>query len=851
MLVLLFFLSGALALIYQVVWQRQFAALLGSSASATAAVLVAFFAGLGAGSLLFGRWAARWARPLRAYAWLELGIGASALLVGPLLLGVVGAEAGGVRVPNAGGPGTLGLQAALAFLGIALPTIGMGGTLPVLARHLERTTTAWGRSVGRFYVANTAGAACGALATPFLLLPLLGMRQALWFCAGANALVALLAWRLDARSPAGEAPAAAASAAAPRTERPAARRAGSPSAAPEPPGRFELPALAAVSGGVTFALQVGWNRAFAQVHENSLHAYALIAALFILALALGGELARVLLRRGHDARRVWGWAWIAGGAATLAGPWLFVAVTGGLTFLSMNGGWGDEVLRLTGLAAGVIGPAVLLLGMGFPALLERLDPREGGGGRAADAVGRLLTINIAGCVAGAGLAGFALPAVLGTWGILAGAGAVAVVAGALQLGGPGRSPAAPKGRPWPAWLRAALAVLLVAPVFLASATLPRVRLQSVSAERLLALTEGPHGIVAVTERPGSRRLKLNNHYALGGTMALGDQRMQTHLPLLLHPAPGRVGHLGLGTGLSAGGILFHPVREVEVVELVPEVVAAARTHFGAEAAGLFTDSRVRLIIADARNHLRGRPAPYDVLIGDLVVPWREGEAALFTREHFARARASLRPGGVFCQWLPMFQLSEVEARILVRTFLSVFPQALVWRGDFTPDQPAIGLIGFVEPFRLDPDVVRRRLGELRPDPANPQLADPAGVWMNYVGSLEAADLDPAETRMHTEDRPWLELLGPRTHRRAGQSTLFTGRTLQRWLAAVRERSAARAGALRGTEREAAVAGDFLFEFSLALEEGDTSRAIRLKQEVEKRLPAAVVRSVFGPPGGGG
>lgn len=849
MLVLLFFISGALALIYQVIWQRQFAALLGSSASATAAVLVAFFAGLGLGSLLLGKWATRWARPLRVYALLELGIGASALLVGPGILGAGESVATWLSVPGAGGPGTLLAQAGLAFLGIALPTIAMGGTLPVMARHLERTETAWGRSVSRFYVANTAGAACGALLTPFLFLPLLGIRHSLWMAAGTNAAVALLAWRLDARSPTNDASGGAKpTRTGGRTDR-TAPRAAAGSNASRTPVAFELPALAAVSGMVTFALQVGWNRAFAQVHENSLHAYSLIAAWFILALALGGEVARVLLRRGVDPRRVWGWSWIAGGAATLLGPWLFVEATGGLAFLSMDGGWGNQVVRLAALGAGVIGPAVLLLGMGFPALLERLGPRDGGS--AADAVGWLLAINIAGCVTGAWLAGFALPARLGTWGIIAGAGGLAVVAGALQLDGPDRAAGTRKGRRWPGWVRGALALALVAPVGWAAIALPRVRLQTTPAEHLLSLSEGAHGIVAVTERPGSRRLKLNNHYALGGTMALGDQRMQAHLPLLLHPSPGRVGHLGLGTGLSAGGILFHPAREIEVVELVPEVVTAARAQFGVEAAGLFTDSRVRLITADARNHLRGRPAPYDVLIGDLVVPWREGEAALFTREHFARARAALRPGGLFCQWLPMFQLSEEEARILIRTFLSVFPQALVWRGDFSPDRPAIGLIGFVEPFRLDPGVMRRRLTELRSDPANPQLADPAGVWMNYVGVLEPADLDPMETRLHTEDRPWLELLGPRTHAVAGRSTLFTGRGLQRWLATVRERSVHRGGLLGGAEREAGVAGDYLFAFSLALEEGDPARAIGLKQEVEKRLPAVVVRSVFGPPDGNG
>src|SRR5258706_10361207 len=81
----LFFFSGALALIYEIIWQRQFALVFGSAGPATAAVLAAYFAGLGAGSRVLGPAAAKWSRPLLAYAVLEALIGLSALLVTPLL----------------------------------------------------------------------------------------------------------------------------------------------------------------------------------------------------------------------------------------------------------------------------------------------------------------------------------------------------------------------------------------------------------------------------------------------------------------------------------------------------------------------------------------------------------------------------------------------------------------------------------------------------------------------------------------------------------------------------------------------------------------------------------------------
>ena len=89
-LAVLLLVSGAVALVYEVAWQRQFALVLGSSSAATAAVLAAYFAGLGTGSLVVGRWTRRCRRPLRLYAVFEALVGVGALLVAPLLEGLTG-----------------------------------------------------------------------------------------------------------------------------------------------------------------------------------------------------------------------------------------------------------------------------------------------------------------------------------------------------------------------------------------------------------------------------------------------------------------------------------------------------------------------------------------------------------------------------------------------------------------------------------------------------------------------------------------------------------------------------------------------------------------------------------------
>ena len=76
----LLFLSGCSGLIYEVVWARELVLHLGNTSMAHSIVIASFMTGLGLGYLALGQWAARAPRPLRVYAWLELGIAGCAAL---------------------------------------------------------------------------------------------------------------------------------------------------------------------------------------------------------------------------------------------------------------------------------------------------------------------------------------------------------------------------------------------------------------------------------------------------------------------------------------------------------------------------------------------------------------------------------------------------------------------------------------------------------------------------------------------------------------------------------------------------------------------------------------------------
>ena len=196
----LFMLSGAAALIYQVLWVRELGLLFGSTAQAAALTIAIFFAGIALGGWLFGRMAARLARPLRAFGWVEVGVAATALghfLVAdayfalyPTLFALVG----GVPVLE------IGLKALVAATILLPSAILMGGTLPLMGQHVIRARDSLGRMGSALYALNTAGGAMGALAAGFVLPMWLGFSGAYLLAVGFDLFVGLSAVAIARRA---------------------------------------------------------------------------------------------------------------------------------------------------------------------------------------------------------------------------------------------------------------------------------------------------------------------------------------------------------------------------------------------------------------------------------------------------------------------------------------------------------------------------------------------------------------------------------------------------------------------------------------------------------------------------
>lgn len=284
--------------------------------------------------------------------------------------------------------------------------------------------------------------------------------------------------------------------------------------------------------------------------------------------------------------------------------------------------------------------------------------------------------------------------------------------------------------------------------------------------------EGSLAVVRWGER--GRALIADNQYLLGSSEARADEERQAHVGLLLHPAPEKVGVVGMGTGITAGAALLHDsVASISIMELSPLVATAADTYFGEFNNHVCRDPRVTVCREDARTVIASARDEFDVILGDLVTPWRSGASRLFSMEHFGSVHRALRPGGVFCQWLPMHQLTPEQFDLIAVTFQSAFPEVHVFRNHFKTGSLPLALVGFkrggLDWGRIEDRCRRESKGGAVSDPL---CRHPEGLALLYLGQWRSTR--SAAAPINTLDNLRLEISASQQIVAGDSDRYFTG-----------------------------------------------------------------------------
>jgi spermidine synthase len=751
---LLFALSGAAALVYEVVWTRLLTLQIGHGLAAASTVLAAFMGGLALGAVAGGRIGQRLdpRSALRGYAILESAIAGAALLL-PVLLGALQPILAGLYDNGTGGLAFGAVRLISSLVLVSIPAAAMGATFPLASRWVVRSAARVPVDAGWLYAANSLGAALGAVAAGFVLLPALGLTGSTFVGVALNVSAAAGAWWLSSTREE-------------ETAAPIARTGPSKSRVVPLPGRPWLAASAlGVTGFASLSLQVVWTRLLASILGPTTYAFSAVVAIFILGIAGGSALGAWLARRIHRpitalALTIGACAALALAASTAVDPVLLAVAE---LIAQPDASFGQVLSRQWAFTGAVLLPMALTFGMAFPLALAVAARDESS--MVAD-LGVVYAVNTAGAIAGAIGAGFVLVPWLGLFNTIRLIGVLlALCAVGLSL--------TPRARP--AWLAVGLGVAAAAAAWFVPEWDPRLLSSgaykyarslrgpdlrtALTAGDLQYYREGATATVAVRRLTGTTSLSIDGKVDASDAADMLTQRLLAHVPLLLHPNPQSAAILGLGSGVTLGSALTHGLTRAVVLEISPEVVDASR-HFDHVSRRPLEDPRTTLIVGDGRTHLQLADESYDVIVSEPSNPWMAGIATLFTREFFETAKARLTPGGVVCQWAHTYDISDADLRSIVATFLSVFPDGTLW----LVGEADVLLVGSTAPLtdRLESIATAWQRPGVAEDLATVGVRSPLAILSAFVAEGPALKAWAGSAPIQTDNRAPLEFSGPRS-----------------------------------------------------------------------------------------
>jgi spermidine synthase len=693
--------SGFAGLGYEIVWTRQLALVLGTEMMAVLGAIAGFFGGLALGAFVLDGPIRRAKSAKKVYAALEIVIGLWGLICVWLL-----PFAGRTLAPLLGTEPAPALLWATSFalpMLILLPaTAAMGGTLTALERMVGEARGDPRVSAG-VYGANTAGAVAGTLISAFFLLPGFGLSGTLICLAVINASAAVAALMLDSGQEQPPAPAD-----------PVRSRIGG----------VRLIVTLFMTGLLGIAFEVIVVRLSAQVLQNTVYTFAGLLAAYLLGTAAGG-LAWQRAGRGAGDASLGGL--LAGTALACLATALLVPSIARIAEISADVGFAGELVVAICL---FLVPAAAM-GALFSHLAQQVRDQRG-------SLGWAVGINSIGASLAPLLTTQFLIPDLGAWTAL-----IPVALGYLLLV-PLRRAALP-------WIAAPAVVALILWIR------PAPSLTKVPAGgSLLAVREGPMVTAsAVDDASGARYLEINGHFRMGGSSSVRSDYRQAMLPLLLHPAPKDALFLGIGTGATLIGGSRMPGVNVRGVELSQEVVDLLPWFTSMD--GNRATPVPPVTVADARRYVTADRIQHDVIIADLFHPALDGSGALYTTEHFAAVRNRLAAGGIFCQWLPLYQLDQPSLRAIIRGFLDVFPGGSAWLNHYSVRTPMLALIGPRDGNHLDLDALTARLGSPPVRMATRPIGFEAPIDLlgQYLGGARALKALAGEGPRNTDDYPFV------------------------------------------------------------------------------------------------
>ena len=769
---------------YEVVWVRSLSLIFGGTHLAVTTVLSVFMGGLALGSFLIGKRVDTIKNPLRFYGLLEIGIALFAGLFIILMKIYPDLYVFLVRGKENSNFYLSFIRVLFAFVSLIAPTTLMGGTLPVLTRFVSKHPEKLATRLAFLYGFNTLGAVAGTTAAGFLLLRFYSVSTTLIIAIVINSLIGLVSILLphpltampDHRKTAGE----------DAGVRPVEKSLSPPSELDEFDNRFAYRLVLlgiGVSGFCALGYEVLWTRILTLTIGTSVYGFTIMLATFLTGIALGSQTYALLLRlvptADSDTRKqvgAFGIVQFVIGISALVITYYIrdlpvhsialheFFLNRGLSVFSARQ-WANLSLAFCYMVV----PA-FFMGLAFP-IAGKVNAiyRKGIG----HAVGNVLAFNTVGAILGSAISGYFMIYVFGIERSLQLLIVINIGLGLQVIFSIQRI----KPLNWAVagLTAAALVVLIFNPdafrmwdrkyfaIFRNNQpeafNTPERKKDALENTEVLFYHEGIDSTISsIKVIGGIQAVQVNGKVV--ASSALRDRQCQLtlgHLPMLLHKNPRKVLVVGLGTGMTLGATSVHPgVEELTLAEIEPNVIGAART-FAAYNNHVLDNPKLKIVFNDGRNFLMTTPERFDVITADPIHPWTQGSGYLYTTEYFKIASAHLSPGGIMCQWLPIYELSLDNLKSVVKTFSQNFKYTMAWLTHNDAE-----LVGSNEPLIIDEAQLMQRLA----NPAvsrdlQPVMMDTATDFLSYfIMGTEGLKAFSRGGIINTDDNLYLEFSTP-------------------------------------------------------------------------------------------
>ena len=681
LLLSIFWLSGFAGLIYESIWSHYLKLQLGHAAYAQALVLAIFMGGMALGAWFASRRTARWKNLLLGYAIAEAAIAVLGLLFHRSFTFAT-AFAFDHLLPHLGSPLAVGLvQWSLATLLILPQCILLGTTFPLMSgAFIRRFPNQPGASLALLYFANSFGAAVGVLVSGFVLIEAVGLPGTILSASLINAAIAIVAWLASRKTDEESVPEALSVRAKPASETHL--------------WYGTLLGIALLTGLSSFVYEIGWIRMLSLVLGSSTHAFELMLAGYILGIALGGLWVRRRIDTSGDSLRFLAWVQIAMGIFALASLPIYHASFDGMQWLlsalnRTNSGYALFNLASHGIALVVMLPATFCAGMTLPLITYGLIKR----GYGERSIGATYAANTVGAILGVVLAVHVGMPILGLKGLIAFGSGIDIALGIALLWLLSRHAESKTSTRYA--ITVGLTALTLTVVFveldprkLASGVYRHGEFLPEKTE-VLYRSDGKTASVHLYRAEKSNvTLSTNGKPDASINLGEGDPAVDEitmvllgALPLAHHPSAQSVAVIGIGSGLTTHILLAsQSVRRVDTIEIERAMVEAAR-GYGVRTERTFKDSRSRIHIEDAKSFFSMHNARYDIIVSEPSNPWVSGVAGLFTDEFYKRITRHLNSGGVFVQWLQIYELDLPLVASVVKALSPHFADYAVYATD--------------------------------------------------------------------------------------------------------------------------------------------------------------------------